>query len=572
VRGFQAAPPGDATFMLTTAKHFVAYGAAEAGREYNTVDVSERALRETYLPPFRAALEAGATTVMPAFNELAGVPMHAHAPLVRDLLRGQWGFQGVVVSDYTGIQELIAHGVAAGPPEAAELGMAATVDIDMVSGIYAQKLPDLVRSGRVSQQQLDAAVRRVLAAKQRLGLFEDPYRYSDVAREGQRTLTPALRALAREAGRKAIVLLKNERALLPLKKELGTLAVVGALAEDARSCLGNWEAGGHAEDAVTVLQGIKRAVSPKTRVLYARGAAPDSSSSAGFAEAERAVRAADLAIVVVGERESMSGEAQSRSFIGLPGAQQALLERLHATGKPIVAVLMNGRPLSIGWMAEHVPAIVESWFLGVETGHALADVLFGDANPSGKLPMSFPRNVGQLPLYYNHKRTGRPPKVAERYTSKYNDVPWTPLYPFGHGLSFTTFRYAAPRLSTDKLGPDDSLTVSVTLQNTGKRAGEEVVQLYLRDEVASRTPPVMTLRGFARVALAPGASRDVTFTLDQEDFAVLDASFQRVLEPGTFAVLVGGSSGELQKAQFTLTAGKTLAGEGSAIPRFMRGK
>jgi beta-glucosidase len=235
-------------------------------------------------------------------------------------------------------------------------------------------------------------------------------------------------------------------------------------------------------------------------------------------------------------------------------------------------VLMNGRPLSIGWMAEHVPAIVESWFLGVETGHALADVLFGDANPSGKLPMSFPRNVGQLPLYYNHKRTGRPPKVAERYTSKYNDVPWTPLYPFGHGLSFTTFRYAAPRLSTDKLGPDDSLTVSVTLQNTGKRAGEEVVQLYLRDEVASRTPPVMTLRGFARVALAPGASRDVTFTLDQEDFAVLDASFQRVLEPGTFAVLVGGSSGELQKAQFTLTAGKTLAGEGSAIPRFMRGK
>jgi beta-glucosidase len=568
VRGFQG--QADATFMLTTAKHFVAYGAAEAGREYNTVDISERALHEIYFPPFRAALEAGATSVMPAFNEIAGIPMHAHAPLLRDVLRGEWGFQGIVVSDYTGIQELIAHGIADGPPKAAELGLAASVDIDMVSGIYVQKLPDLVRSGRVSQQQLDAAVRRVLAAKQRLGLFDDPYRYHDSERERQHTLTPALRALAREAGQKAVVLLKNERGLLPLKKDIGTLAVVGALADDARSCLGNWEAGGRAEDAVTVLQGIKRAVSPKTRVLYARGAAPDSGSTAGFDEAERAARAADLTIAVLGERESMSGEAQSRSFIGLPGAQQALLERLQATGKPIVAVLMNGRPLSISWMAEHVPAIVESWFLGVEMGNALADVLFGDVSPSGKLPMTFPRNVGQLPLYYNHKRTGRPPRVSERYTSKYNDVPWTPLYAFGHGLSYTTFRYGAPRLSKDKLGPDDSLTVSVTVQNTGKRPGEEVVQLYLRDEAASRTPPVMTLRGFARVALAPGAARELTFTLDQEDFAVLDARFERVLEPGAFTVLVGGSSAELQSAQFTLTAGKTLAGQGSAIPRFMR--
>lgn len=570
VRGFQDAAAGDPTFMLTTAKHFVAYGAGEAGREYNTVDVSERALREVYLPPFRAALEAGASTVMPAFNEVAGIPMHAHAPLLRGLLRDQWGFQGIVVSDYTGIQELIAHGVAAGPPEAAELALSASVDIDMVSGIYAQKLPDLVRAGRVPQQQLDAAVRRVLSAKQRLGLFDDPYRYSDPERERRQTLSPPLRALAREAGQKSLVLLKNERALLPLKKDLGTIAVVGALADDARSCLGNWEAAGRAQDAVTVLAGIQRAVSPKTRVLYARGAAPDSRSSAGFAEAERAARAADVVIAVVGERESMSGEAQSRSYIGLPGAQQALLERLHATGKPIVAVLMNGRPLSIGWLAEHAPAIVESWFLGVEMGHALSDVLFGDVNPSGKLPMSFPRNVGQAPLYYNYKRTGRPPKALERYTSKYNDVPWTPLYPFGHGLSYTTFRYAAPRLSADRLGPDDALTVTVKVENTGKRSGEEVVQLYLRDEVASRTPPVMTLRGFARVALAPGAAREVTFTLDQEDFALLDASLQRVLEPGVFTVLVGGSSGELQKAQFTLTGGKTLAGPGPAIPRFMR--
>jgi beta-glucosidase len=570
VRGFQDAPRAEATAMLATAKHFVAYGAAEAGRDYNTVDISERALREIYLPPFRAALEAGAGSVMPAFNELAGIPMHANAPLVRDLLRGQWGFNGVVVSDYTGVKELIEHGVADGPLAAAELGLVATVDIDMVSGIYASKLPELVRSGRLSQVQLDAAVRRVLEAKERLGLFEDPYRYSDRAREQKETLTPALRALAREAAQKAIVLLKNEGELLPLKKNMRTLAVVGALAEDARSALGSWEAGGRAQDAVTVLEGIRRAVAPKTRVLYARGAAPDSSTTTGFAEAERIARAADLTVVVVGEIESMSGEAQSRSSIGLPGAQEALLERLHATGKPIVAVLMNGRPLSVPWLAEHVPAVVEAWYLGVEMGHALADVLFGDVNPSGKLPMSFPRNVGQLPLYYNAKRTGRPPSIKERYTSKYTDVSWTPLYPFGHGLSYTSFRYGAPRLSRDKLGPDESLTVTVAVQNTGKRAGEEVVQLYLRDDVASRTPAIMTLRGFSRVALDAGASRDVTFTLDQEDLAVLDARFARVLEPGTFTVFTGSSSAALQKASFTLTAGKTLPGPGSAIPRFLR--
>jgi beta-glucosidase len=570
VRGFQQAKPADATALLATAKHFVAYGAGEAGREYNTVDISDRALHELYLPPFRAALEAGAATLMPAFNEIAGMPMHAHAPLVRDLLRGEWGFDGIVVSDYTGIGELVAHGIAAGPSAAGELAFAATVDIDMVSAIYVAKLPDLVRSGKVPEVQLDRAVRRVLAAKQRLGLFDDPYRYSDPAREQKLTMTPALRALARDAGQKAIVLLKNERELLPLKKDIATLAVVGALAQDARSCLGNWAAAGQAADAVTVLQGIRRAVSPKTRVVYAKGASPDSASTAGIAEAEKAARAADVTVAVLGESESMSGEAKSRTYIGLPGAQQALLERLYRTGKPIVVVLMNGRPLSVPWMAEHVPAVLEAWFLGVEMGPAVADVLFGDYNPSAKLPISFPRNVGQVPIYYNQKRTGRPPVATERYTSKFIDVHWSPLFPFGHGLSYTTFRYDPPRLSKDKLALDESLTVTVTVRNTGKRAGVEVVQLYLRDEVASRTPPIMTLRGFQRVALEPGAQRDVSFTLDEEDLAVLDSKFQRVLEPGTFTVLVGGSSSDLQKAQFTLTAAKTLPGPGSAIPRFLR--
>ncbi|HEX6241137.1 MAG TPA: glycoside hydrolase family 3 N-terminal domain-containing protein [Polyangiales bacterium] len=570
VRGFQEAPAADATSLLATAKHFVAYGAGEAGREYNTVEVTDRSLHEVYLPPFRAALEAGAATLMPAFNEIGGVPMHAHAPLLRDLLRGQWGFDGIVVSDYTAINELLAHGIAGNAVGAGLAAFNASVDIDMVSSIYVDELPKLVRSGKVSQAQLDAAVVRVLAAKERLGLFDDPYRYHDAARERARTLTPELRALAREAGGKSIVLLKNEAQLLPLKKDLGTLAVVGALAADARSTLGSWEANGHAEDAVTVLDGIKRAVSPSTRVVYARGASPESTDESGFADAERAVREADATIVVVGETEDMSGEAHSRSSIALPGAQEALLRRLHATGKRLVVMLMNGRPLALPWVADNVPAILETWFLGVEMGNAAADVLFGDVNPSAKLPMSFPRSTGQAPLYYNAKRTGRPPLVKERYTSKYIDVPWTPQFPFGHGLSYTSFQYGAPRLSTKKLAADASLTVTVQVKNSGKRAGDEVVQLYLRDEVGSTTRPIMTLRGFARVSLKPGEARDLTFTLDQDDLAVLDAKFARVLEPGMFTVLVGGSSGSLQSAQFELTQGKTLQGPGSAIPRFLR--
>jgi beta-glucosidase len=321
---------------------------------------------------------------------------------------------------------------------------------------------------------------------------------------------------------------------------------------------------------VTVLDGIKRAVSPSTRVVYARGAHPESNDESGFDEAERAVREADAAIVVVGETEDMSGEAHSRSSIALPGAQEALLRRLSATGKRLVVVLMNGRPLALPWVADNVPAILETWFLGVEMGNATADVLFGDVNPSAKLPMSFPRSTGQAPLYYNAKRTGRPASIKERYTSKYIDVAWTPQFPFGHGLSYTTFKYGAPRLSKKKLAGDANLSVTVQVKNSGKRAGDEVVQLYLRDEVGSTTRPIMALRGFARVSLKPGEARDVTFTLDQDDLAVLDAKFARVLEPGTFTVLVGGSSGSLESAQFELTEGKTLEGPGSAIPRFLR--
>jgi beta-glucosidase len=571
VRGFQEPSlPEDGTALLATVKHFAAYGATQSGRDYDTVDISERTLREVYLPPFRAAVEAGAASLMTAFNEIAGVPMHAHRALVHDLLREQWGFKGIVVSDYTGIRELMAHGVSETPREAGVLAFAAGVDVDMVSGIYGADLPALIRAGRIAPALLDDAVRRVLEAKQRLGLFEAPFRYAAAERTRDRAPTEESRALAREAADKAIVLLKNQGQLLPLDKQVGSLAVIGALADDAAATLGSWSGAGRAEDAISVLQGIRQAVSPQTRVVYARGAAPTSNDETGFDAAERAARGADVVLLVVGESANMTGEAQSRASLALPGAQQALIERLYATGKPLVVLLMNGRPLAIPWVAEHVPAILETWYLGLETGHAVADVLFGDVNPSGKLPISFPRAVGQVPIYYAHKPTGRPPSASEYYTSKYSDVPWTPLYAFGHGLSYTQFKYGPPRLSARSIAPTDTLRVSVTVTNTGRRAGEEVVQLYVRDEVASFTRPVKELRGFVRIALAAGAAREVSFSLEPEDLALLDGHFERVIEPGKFSVFVGTSSAEVQAARFEVTRGARLAGSGSAIPRMLR--
>ena len=570
VRGFQGGDPKDASRMLATAKHFIAYGAAEAGRDYNTVDISQRTLLEVYAPPFRAALEAGAGSIMTAFNEIAGLPMHAHAELVRDTLRKAWGFDGIVVSDYTGIKELIAHGIARDRAQAGELALRATIDVDMVSGIYRKDLVSLVKAGTVPVALVDDAVRRVLRAKQQLGLFDDPYRYSDPAREAALTLTKETRALAREAAAQSIVLLKNQPALLPLRKDIGSIAVIGALAADKRAVLGSWSGLGKVEDAVDVLEGIRGAVSPKTRVVYERGAAVSGSDRSGIGAAERAARDADVVVAVLGENDAMSGEARSRTALGLPGVQQELLERLQATGKPVVVVLMNGRPLALGWMHENIPAILETWFLGQEMGSGVADVLFGDVNPGGKLPITFPRDVGQVPLYYAHKSSGRPPSNTDQYTSKYLDVPWTPLYAFGHGLSYTQFRYQPPQLSAKKLGPDDSLQVRVKVQNVGQRAGTEVVQLYLRDEVSSITRPVQALRGFSRIRLEPGASREVTFTLDHEDFELLDQSFQRVVEAGNFTVSTGGSSSSLQSARFEITRSAEVARPSSYIPRELR--
>jgi beta-glucosidase len=578
VRGFQGTDLRDTLTILATAKHFAAYGAAEGGRDYNIADVPPRTLWEVYLPPFHAALNAGARSVMAAFNEVDGVPMHAHEALIDGVLRDRWGWDGILVSDYTGVLELLNHGITADTAEAGRLALLAGVDVDMVSNIFYRGLPAEVRAGRVPTAVVDSAVRRVLRAKYELGLFEDPYRYSSVARERALTLAPAFVAEAREMARRSIVLLKNAGGALPLRKDLGTIAVIGPLADDARSALGSWAAAGRAEDAVTPLAGIRQAVGAGTRVLYARGAPVDSADTTGIAEAVRVARQADAVVLVVGEHQDMSAEARNRTSLDLPGVQLRLAQAVHATGTPVVAVLMNGRPLAVPWLADNVPAIVEAWYLGVQTGPALADVLFGDVNPGGKLPVTLPRTVGQVPVYYAHKNTGRPPAEQERYTSKYIDVPWTPLYPFGHGLSYTTFAYTAPRLGgaqprpadslavAVELRPTDSLVVSVDVSNTGARAGDEVVQLYLRDDAASVTRPVRMLRGFERVTLRPGERRTVTFTLRPTDLALYDLHMRRVVEPGTFTVWVGGSSEGGQMARFRVTGATTEVPDRGPLP------
>ncbi|MGD8867525.1 MAG: glycoside hydrolase family 3 C-terminal domain-containing protein, partial [Gemmatimonadales bacterium] len=409
----------------------------------------------------------------------------------------------------------------------------------------------------IPESAVDLAVRHVLATKVRLGLFDDPYRGASSERERRLILADKHRALAREIGQEAIVLLKNDGNLLPLDKAAPTIAVIGPLANSQADPLGPWHALGNPADVVSVLDGIRAAVSPTTTVLHAPGAGVTDSSTAGFAEAVDLASQADAVIAVLGERQDMSGEAASRADIGLPGVQQELLEALHATGVPVVLVLMNGRPLAIPWAAEHVPAILEAWFLGVEMGPALADVLFGDANPSGKLPVTFPRMLGQVPIYYNHKNTGRPP-AEDKYTSKYLDVPVTPLFPFGHGLSYTEFEYGDLSLSSDQLAPTDSLIVSVAVTNTGDRDGAEVVQLYLQDEVASVTRPVKELRGFQRINLAPGDSKTIEFVVTPEDLGFYDLQMRRVIEPGYFRALVGGSSEDVIETRFEVTGFRVL--------------
>jgi len=545
VKGFQGDSLSHPESVAACAKHFVAYGGAEGGRDYNTVDCSELTLRNCYLPPFRAAVDAGAATLMSAFNDLNGVPASANAFTLTTILRQEWGFEGFVVSDWNSIGELIPHGAAALPEEAGLLAIRAGVDMDMEGGVYDRHLAGLVRSGKLDSALVDLAVRRILRVKFALGLFDNPYTDPSLARSilSQSHLNQAL-----ESARRSIVLLKNEKDLLPLNKK-ASIAVVGPLADNRRGMLGSWSGRGSEKETVSVLEGIREKLG-NSAAVYAKGCDVRGVSRDGFEEAMRAAGQADVVIAVLGESADMSGEAGSRSDLGLPGVQEDLLKALVETGTPVVLVLVNGRPLALPWAAEHVPAILETWQLGIQHGRAAADVLFGDANPSGKLTASFPRATGQVPIYYNHKNTGRPPRGQFRFGSTYIDCLPTPLFPFGFGLSYTAFAYAGLRLSAETILPSGSIEISAEVTNTGNRSGDEIVQLYMRDPAASVTRPVRELRGFQKIRLQPGETRTVQFTLGPNDLGLYNTRMEWVVEPGEFMVWIGQNSAEGLEGRF----------------------
>ena len=558
VRGFQGEDPGAEDTLLATAKHFVAYGAADGGRDYDGADLSDRELREVYLPPFEAAVDAGVASVMVAFNAVNGVPAHASAELLTGVLRGELGFEGLVIGDYEGVAELVDHGVAADRDDAAALAFAAGVDVDMVAGAYTAGLPAALGAGRTAMARIDAAVGRVLRMKRRLGLFDDPYRYADPLRERARTLTRAHRAEARALATESIVLLSNPGGTLPLDTgAIDAIAVIGPLADDPRAVLGGWSMAGRPEETVDILEGLRSALPRGIAVLHERGTDVRGRDASGIPAAVAAARRADVALLVVGEDPDLSSEANDRTSLGLPGVQDALARAVIGTGTPTVAVLVNGRPLALPWLDAHAGAVLEAWFLGTEAGHAVADVLLGRANPSGRLPITVPRSVGQVPVHHAARPTGRPHVPGERYTVGYADAPVAPLYPFGHGLSYTRFEYDGLLLDREALEPDGTLRVSVRVRNAGDRAGIETVQLYVGDPVASVSRPVAELRGFERLALAPGETGVARFELDVRDLAFPELAWpgrdpRRVAEAGEFTVRVGPSSAEGLEAGFRL--------------------
>jgi beta-glucosidase len=552
VRGYQGGDYSSPDRLAACAKHFVAYGGAEGGRDYNTVDVSLQRLHNLYLPPFKASVEAGVATVMASFNTISGVPAHGNGYVLHDVLKGAYGFRGFVVSDYTGIEELILHGLAGDGADAAAAALPAGVDMEMVSTNYVKFGERLLAERRITRDQIDDAVRRILLVKVKLGLFERPY----VDEAGEvKAPSPTALAAARQAAGRCMVLLKNDGPVLPLAKSVGSVAVVGPLGTATYDLNGTWAGlgtGAGTTPPVTVVDGIK-AAAPAAAVTYAAGCTVDGTDTSGFAAAQQAARAADVTVVVVGETAAMSGEAAARSNIDLPGVQQQLVAAIKETGKPFVVVLVNGRPLTIPYLHDNAPAILEAWAPGVQGGHAVADVLFGTVNPGGKLPVSFPRAVGQVPIYYNHENTGRPADPNNKYTSKYLDLESGPLYEFGHGLSYTTFRVDGLRLSDTRLpARGGRIQVSARVTNTGGRAGDEVVQLYLRDPVATIVQPVRRLRGFQRVTLAAGESRTVSFTLTPDDVGFYDNAAKFRVEPGKIEVYVGTSSAATLTASFTV--------------------
>src|SRR5690554_5158748 len=554
VIGFQGSNDGtklgELHTLLATGKHLAAYGAAESGRDYNTAELSEHTLRNAYLPPYQATVDAGVGTMMAAFNEINGVPATGDRWLQTEVLRNEWGFKGFVVSDYTGINELVPHGVAEDEKHAAELAVNAGIDMDMTGATYIKYLTESVKEGKVSEETINQATRRILEMKFLLGLFDDPYRYLDEERAKANTMTPEFMAKAREAVAASVVLLKNDNQLLPIAKGSGkTLALVGPLMNDSINLNGEWAGLGDRNKSVPILQGLtEKYRDTGVNLVYAEGSSLTETTEEKIAEAVTAAQQADIVIAAMGESFHWSGEAAVRTDIRLPEAQQELLAALKATGKPIVLINLSGRPLDLSWEDQEMDAILQAWFPGTQGGHGIADVVAGDYNPSGRLTMSFPRNVGQIPIYYNQKNTGRPVDLSNEgidYKSNYLDTSITPLYPFGYGLSYTTYEISDVRLDRSSMKAEgDSITVTARARNTGEADGELVVQLYIRDLVGSVTRPVKELKGFDKVFLKAGESKEVTLTLRSEDLAFYGIDMQKKTEPGNFKLWMAQNSAD----------------------------
>ncbi|MEO8819396.1 MAG: beta-glucosidase BglX [Ginsengibacter sp.] len=572
VEGYQGNNLAKDTTVMACVKHFALYGAAEAGREYNTVDMSKVKMYNDYFPPYKAAVDAGVGSVMSSFNTVNGIPATANKFLMTDVLRKQWGFKGFVVTDYTAVNELINHGIGNLQTVSAK-ALNAGIDMDMVGEGFLTTLKKSLQQGKVTLAKIDDACRRILEAKYKLGLFEDPYRYCNDEREKTELMSDANLKAAREIAERCFVLLKNNNQVLPLKKS-GTIALIGPLADNKRNMLGTWSVSGDPEKSVTIMQGIKNVVGNDVNILYAKGAnisddtalikrvnvlgteidVDKKSPEEMIGEAVATANKADVVVAVLGEAADMTGESSSMSNIGLQQSQENLLKALVKTGKPVVLVLMNGRPMTLTWEDEHVPAILDTWFGGTEAGNAVADVLFGNYNPSGKITASFPRNVGQIPIYYNHLNTGRPYIAGggTKFKSDYLDVPNTPLYPFGYGLSYTTFSYSDITLSSKTLKQGGKITASVDITNAGTRKGKETVQLYTRQMVGSISRPVKELKGFQQITLEPGETKKVTFPISVDDLKFYNNDLKYVDEPGAFKVFIGTNSADVKEADFTL--------------------
>ncbi|HYK46243.1 MAG TPA: beta-glucosidase BglX [Parafilimonas sp.] len=572
VRGYQGNDVSANNTVMACVKHYALYGAAEAGRDYNTVDMSRVKMYQYYLPPYKAAVDAGVGSVMSSFNEVDGVPATGNEFLLNEVLRKQWGFKGFVVSDYTSVSEMMNHGIGDLQQVSAQ-ALKAGLDMDMVSEGFLNTLNKSLQEKKITQKQIDDACRRILEAKYKMGLFADPYRHCDAQRAQTQIMTDNNRMASRKAAEHSFVLLKNNNNILPLKKT-GTIALIGPLADNQRNMLGTWNIRGEYKEDITVLQGIKNIAGSDVNVLYAKGANisddsmlvrnvntfakeidVDSRSAQDMTdEAVATANKADVVVAVLGEAADFSGEASSMSEISLQRSQQDLLDALLQTGKPVIVVLFNGRPMTLSWEDAHVNALLDVWFPGTEAGNAIADVLFGNYNPSGKLTTTFPQNVGQIPIYYNHKNTGRPlnPGDGHKFKSDYLDVSNEPLYPFGYGLSYTTFSYGDIHLSKTNIAGNEGLTATVTVTNSGNYDGEEVVQLYLHDKIASITPPVKQLKGFQKISLKKGESKDVVFNITHNDLMFYDEGLKLVAEPGEFEVMIGPNSRDTKSVSFSL--------------------